>query len=254
MNSELSDQIIEGDCLEVCSKMPDNSVDLIYVDPPFDVGTDYKTRDGRVAFVDKMSADSLANYLYPRIFQFQRIMKPDGLFYLHGDHHSIHYLKVACDRIFGIRNFRNEIIWHFNSAPRKENDFGKRHNAILRYSKTDSYKFIPEREPYSLSAPRGYEKEKYYHPDGKVIDDVWHFPILGQNDKSERVGYPTQKPERLIERIVRTSSYEGNVVLDPCCGSGTTCVVARKLNRRYIGIDNSPIAVEFARKRLGQML
>jgi len=158
------------------------------------------------------------------------------------------------DDIFGYDNMRNEIIWHYNTAPRKKNDFGKRHDIIYRYTKTDNYKFNPPREPYSLSAPRGYEKEKYYHPEGKVIGDVWQMNILGQNDKTERVGYDTQKPVALLERIIKSSSDEGDTIADFYAGSHTTGEAALKLNRKYIGCDINPKSMEIGIKRLEKYL
>jgi len=154
------------------------------------------------------------------------------------------------DDIFGYEKMRNEIVWYYNTAPRKKSDFGKRHDIIYRYTKTDKYTFNPIREPYSLSAPRGYEKEKYYHPEGKVIGDVWQINILGQNDKTERVGYDTQKPKSLIERIIKASSNEGELVADFYAGSHTTGEVALSLNRHYIGCDINPRSIEIAKKRL----
>ena len=124
---------------------------------------------------------------------------------------------------------------------------------ILRYSKTDRFTFNEIREPYALSAPRGYEKEKYYHPDGKVIGDVWQMNILGQNDKTERTGYPTQKPKALLERIIKASSNEDDIVADFYMGSGTSMVVARELNRQFIGCDTSQRAVDLANQRIEQV-
>jgi len=152
--------------------------------------------------------------------------------------------------IFGYDNMRNEIIWNYNTAPRKKLDFGKRHDIIYRFTKSNNYKFNPIREPYAKSAPRGYAKEKYYHKDGKVIGDVWKMNILGQNDKKERVGYDTQKPKELIDRIIRASSDEGDLVGDFYLGSGTTAVVCKELKRNFIGCDINQKAIELTKKRL----
>lgn len=141
-------------------------------------------------------------------------------------------------------------LFGINTAPRKKLDFGKRHDVILRYTKTDNYKFNPPREPYSETAPRGYEKEKYYHPEGKVIGDVWQMNILGQNDKRERVGYDTQKPISLIERIIKSSSDEGDLVADFYLGSGTTAVAFKNLNRNFIGCDINKRAIDLTLERL----
>tara|TARA_B100001094_G_C17460850_1_gene452722 strand:- start:13 stop:513 length:501 start_codon:yes stop_codon:yes gene_type:complete len=161
------------------------------------------------------------------------------------------------DEIFGIENFRNEIIWYYNSAPRKKKDFGKRHDTIFRYSKTDDYFFNEDseyvRQEYSPTAPRGYEKEKYYNPKGKILDDVWKIPMLGQNDKTERVGYSTQKPVKLLLPIIDSSCPKDGVVADFFCGSGTTIVAAKQLNRKYIGCDMNKEAVDITKNRVFMM-
>jgi site-specific DNA-methyltransferase (adenine-specific) len=179
-----------------------------------------------------------------------RVLKETGTIYLQMDTKINHWIRCIMDDIFGYEMMRNEIIWFYNTAPRKKMDFGKRHDTILRYTKSDNYKFNPPREPYSLSAPRGYEKEKYYHPEGKVIGDVWQMNILGQNDKKERVGYDTQKPKQLIERIITSSSDEGDIIADFYLGSGTTALVATELNRDFIGCDINPKAIEISKHRL----
>ncbi len=185
-----------------------------------------------------------------------RVLTNNGQIYIQCDYRIIHWVRCILDDVFGYENFRNELIWHYNSAPKKKNCFGYRHDNILRYSKSDLFIFndAEVREPYSLSAPRGYEKEKYYNPLGKVMGDVWQINMLGQNDKTERVGYATQKPEALIERIVKSSSNEGDLVADFFAGSFTTAAVCAKLNRNFIGCDISDKAVEIGRKRLEKYL
>jgi len=184
----------------------------------------------------------------------KRVLTDDGLLYLHCDYNLSHYLKIELDDLFGVDNFRNEIIWHFNSAHRRKNDFGKRHNTIFRYSKTNNYYFNADspyiRQPYSLTAPRGYEKEKYYDSRGKIMDDVWKIKLLGQNDKTERCGYDTQKPKELLYKIVDSSCPKCGVVADFFCGSGTTCVAAKELGRDYLGCDINEKAVTITLNRL----
>lgn len=247
-------QIYNINSLDGLKQLEDNSVQLIYLDPPFSTGRDFYTKDKILAYSDKYSLDELLNMLIPNFIEIFRVLKDSGLFYCHGDYRFIHYIKIELDKIFGRENFRNEIIWSYNSAPRKKNDFGFRHDTILRYSKTNNYVFNPIREPYALSAPRGYEKEKYYHPGGKVIGDVWSLNILGQNDKTERVNYPTQKPESLLNNIILSSSNINDIILDPMAGSGTTLAAAKKNNRKYIGFDESVVAFECCKKRLENIL
>jgi len=180
-----------------------------------------------------------------------RLLKLSGQIYIHCDWRIVHWVRCLLDDIFAYNNFRNQIIWYYNSAPRKKNSFANRHDVILRYSKSDKFTFNADtvREPYATSAPRGYEKEKYYHPGGKVMSDVWQLQMLGQNDKTERVGYQTQKPLALTDRIILSSSNPGDLVLDPFCGSGTFCLSAKNNTRDYIGIDSSTIAIEKCEER-----
>jgi site-specific DNA-methyltransferase (adenine-specific) len=237
--------IYHSDNLDLLKSLPDNYVDLIYSDILY--GTGKRFND----FQDlKPNKTIIYEHYVPRFTEMYRVLKNTGLIYIQMDSKINHWIRCILDDIFGYDNFRNEIIWSYNSAPRRKNDFGSRHDTILRYSKSDSYTFNPVREPYSLTAPRGYEKEKYYHPDGKIIGDVWNINILGQNDKKERVGYATQKPLELLERIIVSSSGEGDLIADFYLGSGTTVVAAKKLNRRYIGCDNNLDAIEITSSRL----
>lgn len=233
------------DNIEFMKSIDDNSVDLIYCDILY--GTGRKFSD----YQDLRPIRSEIDLHYiPRIKEMHRVLKDTGTIYLQMDTKINHWVRCILDDIFGYHNMRNEIIWSYNTAPRKKNDFGKRHDVIYRYSKTDKYRFNPQREPYSLSAPRGYEKEKYYHVDGKVIGDVWTMNILGQNDKKERVGYDTQKPKSLIERIIKSSSDEGDLVADFYLGSGTTAVVSAELNRNFVGCDINQRAIDITNIRL----
>jgi len=238
--------IIEcSDNLEFMKKIESNSIDLIYSDILFGTGRKFKDYQDL-----KPIKSEIESHYIKRIQEMHRILKDTGTIYLQMDTKINHWIRCIMDDIFGYDNMRNEIIWYYNTAPRKKNDFGKRHDTIYRYSKTDNYKFNPQREPYSLSAPRGYEKEKYYHPEGKVIGDVWVMNILGQNDKKERVGYDTQKPLHLIERIIKSSSDEGDLVCDIYMGSGTTAVACKSLNRKFIGCDISQRAVDLTNQRI----
>lgn len=241
-------KIYLSDNLDFMKKIENNFIDLIYSDIL------YNTRRNNKDFNDNLGNTQKALEWYePRLKEMHRILKSTGTIYLQMDYRLIHYIKVLMDKIFGESNFRNEIIWHYNSSPRKKNCFSSRHDTILRYSKTDIFYFddTQVREPYSKTAPRGYDKEKYYNPLGKVMGDVWDIKMLAQNDKTERVGYSTQKPKRLLEPIIKSSSQVGDIVADFFAGSGTTGVVAQELNRNFILCDNNPNAVEISKKRLG---
>ena len=234
-----------ADNLDFMKKIGSNTVDLIYSDILYGTGRKFSDYQD----LKPIKSDIEEHYI-PRIKEMHRILKDTGTIYLQMDTKINHWVRCIMDEIVGYENMRNEIVWFYNTAPRKKNDFGKRHDTILRYSKSDIYKFNPVREPYSLSAPRGYEKEKYYHPDGKVIGDVWTINILGQNDKKERVGYDTQKPKSLIERIILSSSDEGDIVSDLYLGSGTTAVASKELNRKFIGCDINQRAIDITLQRL----
>lgn len=241
----VKNNIYNQDNLELLKTIPDNHINLIYCDILYGTGRNFGEYQDL-----QPNRNEINDHYLPRLIEMKRALKDDGLIYLQMDNNINHWVRCLLDDVFGYGNFRNEIIWHYNSAPRKKLDFGKRHDIIYRYSKTDNYYFNPIREPYSLSAPRGYEKEKYYNPEGKVIGDVWDIKILGQNDKTERVGYPTQKPLELIERIIKSSSREDDLIADFYMGSGTTCVAAKKLKRNYIGCDTSVIAFNKTKERL----
>jgi len=238
-------QIFCQDNIELLKTLPTESIDLIYSDILFGTGRKFKDYQDL-----KPIKSEIEKHYIPRISEMHRVLKSTGTIYIQMDTKINHWIRCIMDDIFGYDNMRNEIIWHYNTAPRKKFDFGKRHDIILRYTKSDTYTFNPIREPYSLSAPRGYEKEKYYHPEGKVIGDVWQINILGQNDKSERVGYDTQKPKKLLERIILSSSNPGDLVADFYAGSHTTGEVALELKRRYIGCDINPKSKEIGEKRL----
>lgn len=233
------------DNLDFLKSIEDNKIDLIYSDILYGTGRKFKD------FQDlKASKFEIERHYVPRIWEMKRVLKDTGTIYLQMDTKINHWIRCIMDDVFGYENMRNEIVWYYNNSPRKKKDFGKRHDIIYRYTKTKNYKFNPPREPYSLTAPRGYEKEKYYHPDGKVIGDVWTINMLGQNDKTERCGYDTQKPIKLVERIIKASSDEGDLIGDFYLGSGTCAVCCKELKREFIGCDLSPKAIEITNERL----
>jgi len=198
--------------------------------------------------------------------ELHRVLKPTGSMYLHCDWHAGHYLKVMMDEVFGVNNFRNEIVWCYRGAGYPKKDFGKRHDTIFRYSKTDDYTFNLDdvRERYAKAT---VERFKHYignirkgknfgsqklHPLGRQPDDWWQIQPIAPSAK-ERLGYPTQKPEVLLQRIIKASSNEGDLVLDAFCGCGTALAVAEKLGRRWIGIDISPSAISLIKRRLNKI-
>ena len=245
--------LYQEDCQSLLNRLEDNSINLIYCDILYNTGKNFGEYNDNLG-----TAQDAIDWYRPKFYKMFHILKDTGLLYIQCDYNLSHYIKILLDSIFGAKNFRNEIIWWYNSAPRKKKDFGKRHDTIFRYSKTDRYYFNSDsqyiRQPYSPTAPRGYEKEKYYDVRGKVMDDVWQIPMLGQNDKTERTGYPTQKPKKLLYKIIDSSCPKDGVFADFFCGSGTSLVVAKELGiENIIGCDTSKKAIEITRNRLDEV-
>jgi site-specific DNA-methyltransferase (adenine-specific) len=249
-----TNRLVLADNLPLLRTLPDDCIDLVYLDPPFATGRDRTSPRSKAKFSDPTfpSLSAYLAWLNARLFEVRRVLAPTGTLYVHLDWHVAHYVKVELDKLFGMDNFRNEIVWHYNSGPRRKLDFGRRHDLLLRYSKSDRYLFHPDavRQPYSPDINVPASKRHYYHPQGKVMDDVWRIPILPQNDRTERLGYPTQKPEALLDVILRASSDEGQLVADFFCGSGTALAVAARLGRRWLGCDSNPDAIAIAARRL----
>ena len=217
------------------------------------------------------------SYMAIRLIEMKRILKETGSIYFHCDPTMSHYIKILMDIIFGEKNFKNEVIWHFSKGHSPTKDFRKKHHVILRYSKTKYYIFNKQnyeildnqKHRFNLIDEKGrkyrinhakdkegkYINKKFYLSDGVPVDDNWSFlrenkfDQLSHNNK-ETTGYPTQKPLALLERIIKASSNEGDIILDPFCGCATTCIASEKLNRQWAGIDISYKAYELVKERL----
>lgn len=247
-----------GDNLAYMQSLPAESVQLVYADPPF--GTNRSMQGSGGSYLDHWeSPAAYIEWLRPRMEEIRRLLRRDGTLYLHLDRRSVHYARLLLDDVFGAGNFQNEIIWHYTGGGRTRSRFPHKHDNILVYHRSPRYKFNPDavREPYAAGS--GYARGgivsragKRYSPHalGKVMDDVWSIPIVNPMSR-ERTGYPTQKPEALLARILAASTDEGDLVLDPFCGSGTTAVVAERMKREWIAVDLSATALEVARSRLG---
>ncbi len=206
-----------------------------------------------------------------RLIELHRVLKKTGSLYLHCDPTASHYLKIVLDVIFGNKYFMNEIIWHKNSGGIGRTAFSKRHDTILVYNKTSDYfydgKAVGDLREQNEGTFGGYfgvdangrkyrevrkagKVYKYYMDEPRNPDDVWEIPQIPERDKTERLGYPTQKPEALLERIVKASSKENDWVLDPFCGCGTTVSVAERLKRNWVGIDVTALAINLIKHRL----
>ncbi len=307
-------QLYYGDNLEVLRRyIKDESVDLCYIDPPFNSKRNYNQIYNNIGAEDKAQAQafidtwewddhaikglneitsnyhglftqqcialitglsnvlgkgSLLAYLVSmtlRITEIHRVLKPTGSFYLHCDPSASHYLKLVLDAIFCSQGgeFRNEIVWCYRGAGYPKKDFGRRHDLIFRYSKSKEFTFnldsvreeyaetTKERFRHHIGNKRGQKDfgQQSLNPLGKQPDDWWEIQPIAPSAK-ERLGYPTQKPEALLERIIKASSKENDIVLDAYCGCGTTVAVSQRLNRQWIGIDITYQSISLVLKRL----
>ena len=241
----------QGDNLPIMQSMPSESVDLIYADPPFFTQTKWSAKAGE--FDDKW--ESKAQYLAfmeERLVQSHRLLKATGALYLHCDWRASHRLRCILDEVFGENNFRNEIVWCYSGLSNSKNQFKRKHDNIYFYSKSNKHQFNHDavRVPHKVDIyKRGdqidkpnFERLAILREIGKVPEDWWtdcdKVYTLLDIQKSE-VNYPTQKPIKLLERIIKASSNEGDMVLDPFCGSGTALVAAERHGRRWIGIDKN---------------
>lgn len=272
-----ANRLFFGDNLHIMRQLPSKSIDLMYFDPPFFSGRNYN-----MIFGDKNEVRSFSDiweggmpgyliWLNARLYEAKRLLKDTGSIYLHLDWHASHYVKVEMDKIFGADNFRNEIIWCYSGGGVPKKDFANKHDYILRFSKTDKYTFKPDevRQSYSseiLSRPKSSYAEHSYsnnpgaktqgwdlNPKGKYPDDWFYMAIVNPCAK-ERIGYPTQKPEAILEKIIKSSSNENDTVADFFCGGGTTPAVAQRLNRRWIACDQSRIAISITADRITRVV
>jgi len=271
----MSCEVQHGDCLNICRSQGEESVDLVYVDPPFFTQKTHSltTRDRITKFEFSDEWNSLNEYLeflLLRLREFRRLLKPTGSLFFHCDTNASHHIRCLLDKVFGEKMFRSEIIWHYRRWSNSQRSPLASHQTIFFYSKTDTYQYHQLFDDYSPSTNvdqilqrrrRDQHGKSVYarNDDGQVVNDgnkngvpisdVWDIPYLNPKAK-ERVGYPTQKPILLIERIISLVTLPGDIILDPFAGSGTTLVAAQLLGRDAVGIDVSPDAVELARKRL----
>jgi len=309
-----------ADNLDVMRNLPSESIDLIYIDPPFFSNRDYESiwgdKQETASFNDRWKGgiNHYCEWMRPRLEQMHRLLKNTGSFYCHLDWHAVHYIKTILDEIFGQNNFKTDIVWkRTNSKGLTSKGFANNCDTILYYTKSNKftwrsqytqldkeyvnkfYKHVdektgrrfrlsdltnPNRDRPNLTyewnghrrvwrwtkkrminadkqglihySSTGLASQKRYIDEmkGKPVDNLWNDIKPIQAQSNERVGYPTQKPLELLERIIMASSNEGDIVADFFCGCGTTLVASHRLNRRYVGVDNSPVASKVVRKRL----
>lgn len=263
--------LLAGDNLGLLEGLDAESVQLIYIDPPFNTGrkqtrgsavTKRTETGGRVGFKGRRYEtiretvlsydDEFADYwafLEPRLEQAWRLLKNTGTLYLHLDYREAHYAKVLLDALFGRDSFLNEIIWAYDYGGKAKNRWPAKHDTILVYVKNPADYFFDssavDREPYM--APGLVTPEKVAK--GKLPTDVWWHTIVSPTGK-EKTGYPTQKPIGILRRIIQASSAEGDLVLDFFAGSGTTGAAAAELRRRFILIDQNPESIQVISERL----
>ena len=292
-----------GDNLHVLrAHLADESVDLIYLDPPFYSRRNYQAffkqvlpdthSSGKIhAFADTWRWEAAVERSYTvllkkapgdvrralrtlrallgtgpllaylvmigeRLVELHRVLKETGSVYLHCDPAASHYLKLLLDALFGAENFRNEIVWFYKTGGASPRHFARKHDLIFFYSKSERYIFHALKEKSYMMHRYGFKKSEFLRDErGEYtwvyMKDVWELPALGAAD-GQRLGYPTQKPEALLERIILASSDEGGIVLDPFCGSGTTLAVAQRLRRGWIGIEKHYLGIAYQRYRLAR--
>jgi len=282
-------KLIQGECLTTCAYLKANNikVDLVYIDPPFASGADYAKKvvlrsakgkdaeleaDAQDGFEEKMYSDiwtkeQYLNWMYENLMAIKSVMSETASIYVHLDWHIGHYVKILLDEVFGEQNFRNEIIWYYTNkmtGSTDPHDFVCEHDTIFRYSKSDEYLYtlltevrdepVKQSKRVKVNGKNMRARDEngniiYDISTDKNIKDVWTIPYIGSTD-SQRVDYATQKPEALLERIIKASSNEGMLVADFFAGSGVTAAVAQKLGRRFITCDVNQNSILTTRDRL----
>jgi site-specific DNA-methyltransferase (adenine-specific) len=274
-----TNKIVHGNCIDKLKEINADQVDLIYFDPPFFTQKKHsltnRTNSKTYEFEDKY--ESINEYLLlieNTLIQCKRVLKSTGSVFLHCDKTASHYIRTVLDKVLGSENFQSEIVWSYKRWSNSKKGLLNSHQIIFFYSKTTDFKFNTLYTNYSATTnldqilqdrERNEKGKSAYKKDekgnillgkekkGVPLSDVWEIPFLNPKAK-ERTGYPTQKPVLLLNQILNIATDEGDLVLDPFCGSGTTCVSAKLLKRNFIGIDISKEAVELANSRLEEMI
>lgn len=273
--SSIINNILHGDCLEKMNMIEKNSIDLIYLDPPFFTQAKHKLqnreRTKEFSFNDTWGDNHMyADFLEQRILLMKSLLKDTGSIFVHCDKSGEHIIRAVLDKVFDAKNFQSEIIWSYKRWSNSKKGLLPTHQNIYFYSKTKAFKFNMMYTAYSETTnidqilqrrTRDKNNKSVYDLDengetkqadkkkGVPLSDVWDIPYLNPKAK-ERVGYPTQKPLLLLERVIELVTDKDDIVLDPFCGSGTTCVASKLLERNYIGIDESIDAVQLSLSRI----
>ncbi|MFH1220699.1 MAG: DNA methyltransferase [Candidatus Eisenbacteria bacterium] len=253
-------RLLWGDNLHVMRQLPSESIDLIYIDPPFFSGRQYN-----VIFGDQNELRSFSDiweggmpgyliWLNARLYEMKRLLRKTGSLMVHCDLHASHYIKIELDKIFGYELLQNEIIWSYRSGGGSKHRYGRKHDVILWYTRAASgYTFNTDEVRIAYDAIIAESRRELFNEKGKVAGSVWDIS-RPPNHSKEWIGYPTQKPEAVLERVIRGHSSKGDVVADFFCGGGTTVAVAQRLERRWIACDQSRVAVAIMADRLTRQI
>lgn len=279
----MSSRLFHGDALHLGTRVPPSSVALAYLDPPFAVGAHFSARTSRkarahgpVAYADVWpSFEAYLTWLRDRLAAVWPLLSPKGTLWLHLDQRAIHEAKVLCDELFGRSAFQGEVIWVPGNGAKRRKGPGMSHQTIVIYAKSDNFTWNakdPEmRAPFAATSLSMHFKRtddegrkfrerviggktyRYYADEGRGVGSVWSdCPAMVANTplRDEATGYPTQKPEKLLSRIIRASTHPGDTVLDPFSGSGTTLACAAALDRTFVGSDIGALSIRTIKKRL----
>ena len=269
--SGVADRLVQGDAADEAARAADGSLDAIYIDPPFGTGTQRTGREAGQAYVDRADdPEAFVAWLAPILAHARRALAAHGSLFVHLDYRAVHYVKVALDRLFGRARFVNEIVWCYAVGGKSRKGFARKHDTILWYARGDDWAFYPDavRVPRRggshmrvvVDADGAPVQEKtdrktgrvYRYPvaAGKIPEDWWTDRETLNHSDRERTGWPAQKPERLVERILAAVTRPGDRVADWFAGSGTTAVVAQRLGRGFTAVDREPAAIDTCSKRL----
>jgi len=263
-----ADRLVRADALDVLGAARDASVDVVYIDPPFGTGTRQRGR-GHAYDDHADDPERFVAWLAPYLAHSRRALAPTGSLFVHLDYRAVHYVKVELDRVFGRDRFVNEIVWCYAVGGKSRRGFARKHDTILWYARTRDWAFypdavrVPRRAGSHMRVVDGVQEKTdratgrvYRYPiaAGKIPEDWWvDVETLNHSDR-ERTGWPSQKPERLLDRIVLATTRPGDRVADWFAGSGTTAAVARRLDRRFVVADAEVAAIAIIERRLGAML
>lgn len=263
------DRLICADALAVLAAEPASSVQAIYIDPPFGTGAVQRGRGH--AYADRADdPEAFVTWIQPILEHCHRVLAPTGSLFVHLDYRTVHYVKVALDRLFGRAQLVNELVWCYAVGGKSRRGFGRKHDTILWYARTADWAFYPDavrvprrggshmrvsRDDGGAAIQEKTDRKTgrvYRYPvaAGKIPEDWWTDIETLNHSARERTGWPSQKPERLLERILRAVTVPGDLVLDCFAGSGTTAAVARRLGRHFLAVDHAPAAIELCRTRL----